>query len=416
MAQNFLVKGHTKPQKDTTPPFPKPEKLLGMTIVDEKNLLTDEQKERLLESVSLEFKLGDYTSLADMLKGVTVHIVPGIVKRSTKYLDAAKEYWENKLKSQTESEIARKNLQIINAELDAVSCGYLRGCYIHEQKEILLFPEEMATEYDGKCMNELLVSTLAHETMHAYFNRPGHDCFPYVYFIEEPLAEFGMLVFLEETGIPYLKWAHDDVERKRTCYRYGASLYDKYISGDSSLRDYLEEYKILIDEFFIPDVVDGSASLPTSTTPSRCSAPALSHSCAHPMYITYKREVYILIAEYSTNGNKGCIFSPKANRGFINIPDPVGRHFLLLHRLNLSSRGRHGIHLNVKIMYRGVEIFPSGEASIFRQKTKYSMHLLDDFKQNFQRTFIHLEPNGILLEVAFYKNVSNDNDWILMVK
>lgn len=407
-------------KEDKMPPFPKPKNLLDMTIIDEKNLLTDEQKEHLLESASLEFKLDGYTSLADMLNDlhVEVYILPGIVKRSTKYLDAAKEYWEKKLKSQKESEIACRNLQTINAELEAVSCECLRGCYIHEQKKILLFPEEMEKEkkYDGKCMNELLVSTLAHETMHAYFNRTGHDSFPYVYFVEEPLAEFGMLVFLKETGIPYLDWAYVDVHGKRTCYRYGASLYDTYNGGDRSLRDYLEKYKILINEFFIPDVVGESICLPTPTTPHRRSVLATSHSCGHSMYWTYKGVVYTLIAEYSTNSSKECIFCPKSNRGFINIPDPFGRHFSLLDSLNLSSKGHCGKHLSVKIIYGGVEAFPSGEASIFKQKAKYSMHLLDDFKHNFQSTFKHLEPKGVLLEVAFYKNVSEDNDWILMVK
>lgn len=413
MVQKFLVKGHTKPQKDKTPPFPKPEKLLDMTIVDEKNLLTYEQKERLLESVSLEFKLGDYTSLADILNklGVTVHIVPGIVKRSTKYIDAAKEYWENKLKSQTESEIASKNLQIINVELDAVSCGYLRGCYNHEQKEILLFPEEMATEYDGKRMKELLVSTLAHETMHAYFNRPDHDCFPYVYFIEEPLAEFGMLVFLEETGIPYLKWAHDDVERKRTCYRYGASLYDKHVSGNSSLRDYLEEYKILIDEFFIPDVVGGSISLPTSTTPSRCSAPATSHTGYPSTYRIFEGNVYTLMFEKSNIDHKKMIFNPK--QGFWTVPTSVVKcHICLFSSL-------HGNKLELNIVGSCFSnSLAKGEASIehWNKNDAYAIRLDKDLRPIFQNNFKHLEPNGILLEVAFYKNVSNDNDWILMVK
>lgn len=279
MAQKFLVKGHTKPQKDKTPPFPKPEKLLGMTIVDEKNLLTDEQKKRLLESVSLEFKLCDYTSLADILNklGVTVYIVPGKVKRSTKYLDVAKEYWENKLKSQTESEIASKNLQIINVELDAVSCGYLRGCYIHDQKEILLFPEEMETEYDGKRMTELLVSTLAHEVMHAYFDRKGHSHYPYAYFVEEPLAEFGMLLYLQETRLSdILDWAKKDVASKQSCYHYGAVLYNQYMNWNPFLRRYLEEYKYNINKYEMLDVArdETAVGLPCPISVEPCGVEA----------------------------------------------------------------------------------------------------------------------------------------------
>ena len=67
-------------REDKMPPFPKPKKLLDMTIIDEKKLLTDEQKKRLLESASLEFKLSGKTSLADILMklDVKVLIVPGM--------------------------------------------------------------------------------------------------------------------------------------------------------------------------------------------------------------------------------------------------------------------------------------------------------------------------------------------------
>ena len=388
-------------REDKMPPFPKPKKLLGMTIIDGKKLLTDEQKERLLESVSLEFNLRGYTSLADILMKleVEVHIVPGIVKRSTTYLDAAEEFWEKKLKSQTESEIARHNLRIINEELQAVSCECLRGCYIHERKEILLFPEEMEKEYEGKRMNELLVSTLAHETMHAYFNRPGHDCFPYVYFIEEPLAEFGMLMFLKETGIPYLDWAYEDVKCKKTCYRYGASLYDKCNSGVIKLRKYLEDYKILIDEYFIP---------PTLTTHSVHSA---SRTCGPSIYRTFQGNAYTLMFEKSNVNDKKMIFNP--SQGFWTVPASVVKR----HSCLFSSLYGNRLELNiVDSSFRSS--LAKGEATIehWKRTGTYAIRLDKDLRPIFQSTFKHLEPKGVLLEVAFYKNVNNDYDWILMVK
>lgn len=389
-------------REDKMPPFPKPKKLLDMTIIDEKKLLTDEQKKRLLESVSLEFKLsGNTTSLADILMklDVKVLIVPGIVERSTTYLDAAKEFWEKKFESQTESEIANHNLRIINEELRAVRCECLRGCYIHEQKEILLFPEEMEKEYEGKRMNELLVSTLAHETMHAYFNRPYHDCFPYVYFIEEPLAEFGMLMFLKETGIPYLDWAYEDVKRKKTCYRYGASLYDECNHGKIELRKYLEEYKILIDEYFIPDVVGESISLPTSRT------------CGPSIYRTFQDNVYTLMFEKSNVNDKKMIFNPR--QGFWTVPAyVVKRHSCLFSSL-------HGNRLELNIVDSSFRSsLAKGEATIehWKRTGTYAIRLDKDLRAFFQSTFKHLAPKGVLLEVAFYKNVNNDYDWILMVK
>lgn len=402
-------------KEDKMPPFPKPKKLLNMTIFDEKNLLTPEQKALLLNSASLEFKLGGYTSLADILYmlDVTVHVVPGIVKRSTKYLDAAREYWEKKLKSQNESEIACRNLQTINAELEAVSCECLRGCYIHEQKKILLFPEEMEKEkkYDGKRMNELLVSTLAHETMHAYFNRTGHDSFPYVYFVEEPLAEFGMLVFLKETGIPYLDWAHGDVKDKKTCYHYGASLYDTYNGGDRSLRDYLEEYKIYIDEFYIPDVVGESTSLPVSTTPPHSSVPIVSHAGTPATYKIFQGNVYTLMFEKSNINDKKMIFDPM--QGFWTVPAPVVKRYSSL----FSSLHGNKLELNI-VNCSFSSSLAQGEATIehWTRKNTYAIRLSKDLRPIFQSTFKRLEPNGVLLKVAFYKNVSNDYDWILMVK
>ena len=66
----------------------------------------------------------------------------------------------------------------------------------------------MKDEYGGQTMKELLASTLAHEAMHAYFDRQGHDRFPYVIRVEEPLAEFGMLLYLHETKQRhYFHWA-----------------------------------------------------------------------------------------------------------------------------------------------------------------------------------------------------------------
>ena len=98
--------------------------------------------------------------------------------------------------------------------------------------------------------------------MHAYFNRPGHEHFPYTMFVEEPLAEFGMLLYLHETSSPYYEWAHNTVSDKKCCYGYGANIMDQYLGGDKSLRKYLEEYKIFIGEYEMLDEMNGNVSLP----------------------------------------------------------------------------------------------------------------------------------------------------------
>ena len=144
----------------------------------------------------------------------------------------------------------------------------LRGLYDPKKNQIKLFPEEMQQEYGGQKMDELLVSTLVHETMHAYFNRPRHKCYPYVIFVEEPLAEYGMLLYLHETKSNYYNWAYDDVSSKNTCYKYGAVMMDQYLSGNTTLREYLESYKILIDKYAIPSVRSNTIVLPEHGVPS----------------------------------------------------------------------------------------------------------------------------------------------------
>jgi hypothetical protein len=115
---------------------------------------------------------------------------------------------------------------------------------------------------DASKMDEYLVSTFAHEVMHAYFNRPEHEKYPYAMFVEEPLAEFGMLLYLHETSSPYYEWAHNTVSDKKCCYGYGAKIMDQYSGGDTSLKTYLEEYKIPIGEYQMSDFSNGHIAMP----------------------------------------------------------------------------------------------------------------------------------------------------------
>lgn len=179
-----------------------------ISITDEKKLL-DEDKKLLLEvCVLLPFLLGQFERLEDVLTHHKVRVIiePGIPKRAIPF----------ELEDDEEKEILIKMP--------------LRGLYDGAQKVIKLFPEEMETEYGGSRMNELLVSTLAHEAMHAYFdNHPDNDK-KYIYSVEEPLAEFGMLLYLKETKQEdYYQWSLADVCSKQTRYRYGAALMDQHL-------------------------------------------------------------------------------------------------------------------------------------------------------------------------------------------
>lgn len=239
-------------------------------LIDENGLLNTEQKNALYENAALGFKLDTFNSLADILEqqGVEVHICKGIPERSEKlsedYLDEAEMYWRSKLQSKIDPERvkAERAIGAIKGESDYIKKTKLRGCYFPKRKIIELYPEEMATEYKGKRMNELLVSTLAHEVMHAYFDRAGHDYYPNAYFVEEPLAEFGMLLFLRETGLfDILAWAEEDVASKPSCYHYGAVLYDQYMNWNPFLRRYLEEYKYNINKYEMLDVASDETAV-----------------------------------------------------------------------------------------------------------------------------------------------------------
>ena len=229
------------------------------------------------------FNFGGYSSIDDILDklGVNVILASGIVSKRgvPRELKDAEKFWEEenrKLREEnsgTNNDKIRKDRQIaeINWGMARQSIYFweempLRGCYIPDENVIKLYPEEMHTEYGGKCMDELIVSTLAHEVMHAYFNRPGHNNYPYAVLVEEPLAEFGMLLNLKETNCVFYDWAKADVASKKTCYRYGANLMDQhlYAGQSSSLRNYLEAYKIMLPVYSGLEINNGIASLPPS--------------------------------------------------------------------------------------------------------------------------------------------------------
>ena len=213
--------------------------------------------------------------------GVNVIVASGIVSKRgvPRELKDAEKFWEeeyHKLCEEnrgTNNDKIRKDRQIaeINWGMARQSIYFweempLRGCYIPDENVIKLYPDEMKGEYDGKRMEELIVSTLAHEVMHAYFNRPGHNNYPYAVLVEEPLAEFGMLLNLKETNCVFYDWAKADVASKNTCYRYGANLMDQHLSAgqSSSLRNYLEAYKIMLPAYSVLEINNGIVSLPPS--------------------------------------------------------------------------------------------------------------------------------------------------------
>lgn len=241
-----------------------PSKREDITIIDEHKLLSTYLLDLLQNGASLDFHLDGYASLANILNtlGVKVRICEGVISYNiTQDLDETEAYWKKKLANRTD--LLGPILERLEEERKWATTAAPRGRYLPEEKIIELYPEEMKSEPDGKeYLDYLLLTTLVHEAMHAYFDRPGHSSYPYARFVEEPMAEFGMLLFLKETETPgeLQTWAHDDVAGKKSCYRFGATLFDQYCGWNKALRDHLEAYKYGISKYEMLDV-DGSGKL-----------------------------------------------------------------------------------------------------------------------------------------------------------
>ena len=261
-----------------------------MNIIDKSSLLTPQQIQCMRQNASLPFHLESYFSLDDILTGLgdNVFIEPGIKyriehpksRKTLNSLDKIEGHWRKELE-RLEKEISEKHDDKTMKEFGETRSKWeriqidkkfylsmrIRGLYNPRTNTITLFYKEMMQEFGGAYMEELLVSTLAHETMHAYFNRPDHKSFPYLYFVEEPLAEFGMLLWLYEIQSNFYSWAYADVKNKRTCYCYGADLMDQHTKEGPTFptRDYLEAYKIQLDENHILTPNNNRIVLPTKS-------------------------------------------------------------------------------------------------------------------------------------------------------
>ena len=235
----------------------------GITVRKEDELLTKEEILFLQACTLLPFKIGSFSSIDDLLEklGVCIQIAPGIKYHVVpSELLKERDYWEKEQKKWKEDSPEYNEiwdiLKKIGDEISIWKAFPIRGEYLREDKIIKLYPKEMREEYDrdggktpGLSMYSLLVSTLAHESMHAYFDRTVRHSLPYVGRVEEPLAEFGMLLYLYETNQKYIfNWARNDVRSKRTYYRYGDALMSLHLdtmdaNGDSLTRRDLERYK-----------------------------------------------------------------------------------------------------------------------------------------------------------------------------
>ena len=246
----------------------------SFTIEEKRNRLSSDEMLLLKASALLPFNLGRFSSLNDILEQLNVRVIiePGIKYHIVPAeLYDAKAYWDSKIQRLekehgVEYDDAVRMKKDIEEEIIKWENMRVRGEYISsrdktEQPTIKLYPDEMREECgcdvgEGKKeFNWLLVSTLAHETMHAYFDRPPHAGFSYVASVEEPMAEFGMLLYLYETKQKdAFNWSRNDVRTNPSCYRYGYAFMVQHLvearknpySGKTRTRNDLESYKSIL--------------------------------------------------------------------------------------------------------------------------------------------------------------------------
>lgn len=207
----------------------------------------------ILDIARADFEFGGFSSLEEMLSTLEVTLVISSATPTRIVPSGISEwvlYWKNELKrlesilgkdceSNQLYKDAKEELEKAQKESEAWATMAYLGRYDRFQKEIILYPNNMP----GQDREKYLATTFVHEAMHAYFDRHPRELFPYVATVEEPLAEFGMLLFLKETNNTYYEWAYRNVVSKETCYRYGAALMDRYEKGDEQIRQDLESYK-----------------------------------------------------------------------------------------------------------------------------------------------------------------------------
>lgn len=254
-----------------------------MNIIDDKKFLSKDEKSALLYYLSRPFQFGEYSSLLDMVEALKVKVIVKDDIRNMTIPDElfeARCFWEGRAaqilprikpgsRAQT-SPTFRSYLEcnhraqgIVNetqhwAELPLMSC------YDTTQNCIILYPQTMRDEdckryfraivpcsspCDDVMKNEtyrcsfieILLTSFVRSLWRAYFYKGefyegGATTHHYYPFVEAPLTEYALLLYLKHTGIPFIHWAYEDTKRMPTCHHYGTTLLHQYVTPKSRER------------------------------------------------------------------------------------------------------------------------------------------------------------------------------------
>jgi len=239
-----------------------------MEKIIDKSGLWSQVCDNLIEATAKEtYWFGEFNSLKEFHQKENVNV---IVERKANQLPVLHRETINKLNEILDSRIPDEQKKEIRNLINTIRNKVVLGEYKPSENNIYLYINtiiELTSKNQDNQYNQgfqnLLVTTYIHEMLHAYFDRTGHKGLPYIFEIEESLAEAGMLVFLDQVNDPRLKWALQNVRHKwpeLKDYARGAELYSNWKAGQNDLIPIITNYKSKISATIIP-----STTIPLTT-------------------------------------------------------------------------------------------------------------------------------------------------------
>ena len=315
-----------------------------MTIIDKDNLLTNTWKKSIVDVANMPFKIEGFGSLEEIHKKENVAIV---IESKTNERAILHQEAKKKLYNELDSPITASRREKILRLLESISRIIVLGEYKPKENNIYLYIDTIKSM--GKDTEKYVLTTYVHEMMHAYFDRIGHKQFPYVYEVEETLAEAGMLLFLDETQHPLLAWAVRNVKKKSPvleAYAKGAVLYENWKQNHTDLYVIVKKYKVLnfnvlpnINSRYKRDCFEDWL-LSIGKSPSS----AAYNACYLPLLRSIKEAV-----NYITKGQTDCIFDIVSLQELSRMRSLIGSPDVRYHKL---------IELYVRYLYTTGRILP----------------------------------------------------------
>lgn len=257
-----------------------------MEIVSNSALLEAEEENMLRHYAAQPFALGGYDSLDDIVTSLEIKVVvkeglcdnwvPDELVDASIFWQCIGDSLEDEVKGLRKYNAkkhrfwhARAEQKRIDEEINLWQEMERMGYYDAEKNQIVLFPEMVdavtaenafrgIVPYNNTCDEkvkynsfyrsawaERMLTAFVRAVMHAYFSRYGHANAPYLPFIEEPLAEFGVLLYLKETHSVFYHWAYTDIKEMSTCHRYGINIMEQYkdYKKRAAIFDFFERYR-----------------------------------------------------------------------------------------------------------------------------------------------------------------------------